>query len=48
MLNIFNAMPPDPGWTPPLPRSGGTSSWLYPIMIILGFVIAIVLSCIKM
>lgn len=41
-------MPPDPGWTPPLPRSGGTSSWLYPIMIILGFVIAIVLSCIKM
>jgi len=47
ILTILGEMPGDPGWTRPLPRDGG-QSWMYPICIILGFVVAIVLACIKM
>jgi len=46
MLDILNGMPPNPQWTTWLPR--GDKSWMYPIMIILGFAVAIALSCIKM
>lgn len=38
---------PDPIWTKPLP-TGQNTSYLYPIFIIIGFVVAIVLSCLKM
>lgn len=46
LFSIFNGMPPDPGWNPPLPRGGG--SWMYPICIILGFAVAITLGCLKL
>jgi len=47
MLEILNDIAPDPQWTKPLPR-GTNESWMYPICIVLGFVVAIVLACIKM
>jgi len=48
MFDIFNAMPPDPQWHTILPRGTSGQSWMYPIMIILGFVVAIVLACLKL
>ncbi len=46
MFNLLGEMPPDPHWTQPLPN--GINSWMYPICIMLGFVTAIVLGCLKL
>ena len=44
MINFFSNTP-IPNWQTPLQR--GNSSWLYPIMIGLGFIFAIVFTCLK-
>lgn len=43
---LVGAMPPDPHWQMPLPN--GDTSWMYPICIILGFIVAITLGCLKL
>lgn len=45
---LISGMPPDPGWNPPLPRGDTGTSWMYPICITLGFIVAIVLGCLKL
>lgn len=44
MINLL-ANTPVPNWQPPLQR--GETSWLYPIMIGLGFIFAIFFTCLK-
>lgn len=50
MFNLLGEMPPDPQWVPPLPHEvqGKILSWMYPICIMLGFIVAIVLGCLKL
>ncbi len=48
MFTLLGEMPPNPGWEKPLLNPATGTSWMYPICILLGFVVAIVLSCLKM
>ena len=46
LIPILMDMPGNPNWTKPLDRGG--TSWLYPIMIVIGFAAAITLVCLKL
>ncbi len=48
MFNLFFTPAPDPFWPIPWPRAGGETSWWYPVCIMLGFALAILLSCLKL
>lgn len=44
---LFGDMTTGLGWNPPLPRGDG-HSWMYPICIVLAFIVAITLGCLKL
>lgn len=47
MDQIFT-LPPDPGWQTPWVNGATGTSWWYPVCIMMGFAVAIILACLKM
>lgn len=48
MFKLFGELPPDPGWVKPWLNPNTGTSWWYPVCIMIGFVTAIVLGCLKL
>lgn len=48
LTTLFGEMPPDPEWPTPWPNADTGTSWWYPVCIMIGFVVAIVLGCLKL